>query len=98
MAGPAWRDMTSEKNDPRPAVTSFPAEVTFKAVFYSSHSLGDNLDRVFREHEVEPQLKSKTSRNGKFTSYTVTATFQSEAHLQKVCAGIAAIKGYTTMF
>lgn len=87
-----------EKNDLKPGVTTFPAEVTFKAVFYSSHSLGDNLDRVFRENAVEPQLKSKASRNGKFTSYTVTATFRSEDHLQKVCSGIAAIKGYTTMF
>ncbi len=82
----------------RREVPDFPTEVTFKAIYHNSPHLTDMLNNIFAENNIAPHVNSKTSKNGKFISYTVTAFFQSEEQLKKVCANASSIEGFTTMF
>ncbi|HNR88585.1 MAG TPA: DUF493 family protein [Spirochaetota bacterium] len=76
----------------------FPTEVTFKAVFRSSPFTRDTIRSLVLEHNVDPEISQRESREGRFVSITVTAVFPSEKVLQAVCANIAALDGFVTMF
>jgi putative lipoic acid-binding regulatory protein len=79
-------------------VPDFPTEVTFKAVYRNMPFLADTLAHIFAENNISPLVSSKTSRGGKFISFTVTAHFESEDQLRRVCASAASMEGFTTMF
>jgi putative lipoic acid-binding regulatory protein len=75
----------------------YPAEITFKSVFSHNPELHEIITAVLADHGVEGQVSHKPSRNSKFISFTITAEFRSESHLNDVCTGIAAIRGFIMM-
>jgi putative lipoic acid-binding regulatory protein len=77
--------------------TQYPAEITFKCVFSLNPELHETVSLVLVEHGVQGQVNHKPSRNSKFISFTITAEFSSESHLNGVCSKIAAIPGFIMM-
>lgn len=75
----------------------YPAEITFKSVFLLDPELHEIITAVLVEHGVEGEVRHKPSRNSKFISYTITAEFTSESHLNDVCSRISAIRGFIMM-
>lgn len=76
---------------------NYPAEITFKSVFLLNPELHEIISGVLVEHSIGGEVSHKPSRNSKFISYTITAEFSSESHLNEVCAKIAAIQGFIMM-
>ena len=54
--------------------------------------------RVLSLLAMNPEISQRESREGRFVSITVTAVFPSEKVLQAVCANIAALDSFVTMF
>ena len=75
----------------------YPAEITFKSVFALNPDLHEIIAALLVEHGVDGQVTHKPSRNSKFISFTITAVFSSETHLNEVCARIASIQGFIMM-
>jgi putative lipoic acid-binding regulatory protein len=76
----------------------YPAEITFKTVFSHQPDLYEAIENVLFDMGVAGNISSRDSRQGKFISYTVTAVFESESHLDEACGRISAITGFIMMF
>ena len=73
---------------------NYPAEITFKSVFTHHPELHEIIIGVLAEHGVAGEVSHKPSKNDKFVSYTITAQFGSESHLNEVCGSLSAIQGF----
>jgi putative lipoic acid-binding regulatory protein len=76
----------------------YPAEIVFKAVFRNMPYTIDTIKNIIHEHSDEVSVISKESSGGKFISYTITATFQSEEKLNSSCTKITMIEGFMMLF
>ena len=77
---------------------NYPAEITFKSVFYLRHDLHDAITGLLIEQGIDARIDHKPSKNSKFISFTITAEFDSESHLERICACIATVDGFIMMF
>ncbi len=75
----------------------YPAEITFKSVFTQDPELFSLITDILADHNVNGQIAHKHSKNSTFISFTITAEFNSEAHLNKVCCSISAVRGFIMM-
>jgi len=87
----------TRKHNPR-EVPPFPTEVTFKAVYKNQTFLEETIRSVLAENGLAAQVGSRFSRNAKYVSFTVTAEFADESHLNAVCAALASLPGFSAMF
>ena len=92
------RILEQAKNPMTEKKIQYPAEVTFKAVFKNAGDIKTHLEGLLSGRGIEASLSCRTSRNGKFASYTVTAVFSSDSELKKTCEKIAEIKDFMMMF
>jgi putative lipoic acid-binding regulatory protein len=76
---------------------SYPAQITFKSVFRHHPDISGIIGTILNEHLAEAQVGHRYSKNGKFVSYTITAEFSSESHLNETCARISSIQGFIMM-
>ncbi len=76
----------------------YPAEITFKTIFSSRDDIVTALDAILNARGIAGCITGAMSRNGKFISYTITAEFESEAHLQDICGSISSIGGFIMLF
>ncbi len=75
----------------------YPAEITFKSIFMHQPDLCEIIEAVLVEYGVYGRITHKPSRNGKFISYTITAEFGSESHLDEICTRISSLQGFVMM-
>jgi putative lipoic acid-binding regulatory protein len=75
----------------------YPAEITFKSVFTHDPELFSLIAAVLADHGVDGNVTHKQSKKSSFISFTVTADFKSEEHLNDVCCSISAIRGFIMM-
>ena len=75
----------------------YPAEITFKGFFTHRADLRDEILAALDEKGAVATVSLRGSRNGKFSSFTITAEFSSEEHLNEVCSRIASIHGFFMM-
>jgi putative lipoic acid-binding regulatory protein len=75
----------------------YPAEITFKSVFNHDPGLFSVIADILANHGVDGQITHKHSKNSTFISFTITADFQSEEHLNQVCCSISAVRGFIMM-
>jgi putative lipoic acid-binding regulatory protein len=75
----------------------YPAEITFKSVFNHDPGLFSLIADILATHGVNGQITHKHSKNSTFISFTITADFQSEEHLNQVCCSISAVRGFIMM-
>jgi putative lipoic acid-binding regulatory protein len=76
----------------------YPSEITFKSVFMHDARLHEILETILQDNGISGRVTHRSSRNSKFVSYTITAEFISESHLNETCARISAVKGFIMMF
>jgi putative lipoic acid-binding regulatory protein len=76
----------------------YPAEIIFKAVFRNAPYTIDTIRNIVHEHSINGNVTSKESSGGKFISYTITSTFNSEDSLNLTCSKITMIDGFMSMF
>ncbi len=76
---------------------NYPSEITFKSIFLHNPELHESISMILVEHGIEGQVNHKPSKNSKFISFTITAEFNSESHLNDVCTKITAIQGFIMM-
>ncbi len=76
----------------------WPSEIQFKSVFRNKPYIMESIQSVLSENEINATIDGKESSNGKFVSYTITATFASDENLKNICSKISSIEGYMTMF
>lgn len=76
----------------------YPAEIVFKAVFRNRPFTMESIKNVVHEYAVNGIVTQKESSGGKFISYTITATFNSEEILNSTCTKITMIEGFMSMF
>lgn len=72
----------------------YPSEIIFKAVFRNRPYTMDTIKNIIHENADDGIVTSKESSEGKFISYTVTATFQSEEILNETCTKITMVEGF----
>ena len=75
----------------------YPAEITFKSVFSHDPGLFSVIATILADHGIEGQVTHKHSKNSTFISFTITADFKSEEHLNRVCGSISAVPGFIMM-
>jgi putative lipoic acid-binding regulatory protein len=75
----------------------YPAEITFKSVFTHDPGLFSVIAAILADHGVDGQVTHKHSTKSTFISFTITADFKSEEHLNQVCGSISAIPGFIMM-
>ncbi len=75
----------------------YPAEITFKGFFTHRPELHDDLVSALEEKGIIAAVSLRPSRNGKFSSFTITAEFSSEEQLNDVCSRVASISGFFMM-
>jgi putative lipoic acid-binding regulatory protein len=76
----------------------FPQEITFKVICKNFPYLKDILFNACGEHAQGITITEKESRRSTFISYTITATFSTPEHIDRLCTAIAHIEGFITMF
>ena len=76
----------------------FPAEITFKSIFYTKPFLTDTISSIINDYEEKSTVSYVESRNGKFLSITITAFFNSNENLQNLCDKISSVDGFFMMF
>jgi len=76
----------------------YPAEIVYKAVFRNMPYTLDTIKTIVHEHADNVHVTSKESSGGKFISYTVTATFQTEERLNSSCTKITMTEGFMMLF
>jgi putative lipoic acid-binding regulatory protein len=76
----------------------YPAEITFKSVFTCRNDLHEVITTLLVEQELDARVNHRPSRNSKFISFTITAEFKSDSHLEQVCSCISSIDGFIMMF
>lgn len=76
----------------------YPAEIIFKSIFRNLPYTIDTIRNIVTEHAITCRVTSKESSGGKFISYTITATFESEEILNATCSKIVMIEGFMSMF
>ena len=76
----------------------YPAEIIFKAVFRNSPHTIDVIKNIVHEHSTNGHVTYKESSGGKFISYTITSTFQSEDSLNTTCTRITMVDGFMSIF
>ena len=75
----------------------FPREIIFKAVFRTGSFAKDSIIGCLSEKAIIHSITEKKSENGNFTSFTVTAEYESEAILHSVCSHVKSIEGFMMM-
>jgi putative lipoic acid-binding regulatory protein len=84
-----------EANDNR---ITYPSEITFKSVFHNRPFLSDSITTIVSEYNITCSITSSESKKGSFLSITITASFESEEQLQRVCGSISSLEGFVMMF
>jgi putative lipoic acid-binding regulatory protein len=75
----------------------YPAEITFKSVFTQDPELFSVIAAILADHGISGQITHKHSKNSTFISFTITADFNSEEHLDELCCSISAVRGFIMM-
>lgn len=75
----------------------YPAEITFKSVFSRVEDLDAAIDAILNSRGIAGSITWAESKNGKYVSYTITAEFESEDHLQAICRNISTLTGFIMM-
>ncbi|HOD13265.1 MAG TPA: DUF493 family protein [Spirochaetota bacterium] len=75
----------------------YPAEITFKSVFKHDPELFSVIAAILADHGINGQITHRHSKNSTFISFTITADFNSETHLNQVCCSISAVRGFIMM-
>lgn len=75
----------------------FPKEITFKAVFRSEVNPKEILVSRLTEKQLRHELAERPSSKGNFVSFTLTASFESDDHLDDICTTIKSIEGFMMM-
>jgi putative lipoic acid-binding regulatory protein len=83
---------------PAKAVTDFPCEVTFKAVFRNRANIDHIITAALSKLDIIPVIKLSESSKGTFVSCTITAMYPSDGLLQNACSELSSIEGFMTMF
>ncbi|MEW6525864.1 MAG: DUF493 family protein [Spirochaetota bacterium] len=76
----------------------FPQEITFKVICKNFPYIRDILYNTCGEHAQAISITQKESSRNTFISYTITATFSTSEHIDRLCNAIAHIEGFITMF
>lgn len=76
----------------------YPSEIVFKTVFRKRPYTLEIIKNIVHEHAECVTVTAKESSGGKFISYTITATFQSEDRLNSSCTQITMTEGFMMMF
>lgn len=76
----------------------YPAEIIYKAVFRNMPYTMDIIRNIVHEHADCVSVTARESSGGKFISYTITATFQSEEKLNSSCNQITMTEGFMMLF
>jgi putative lipoic acid-binding regulatory protein len=76
----------------------YPSEIIFKAVFRNKPYTLDTIKNIISENTVKGSVTTRESSGGKFISYTVTATFESEDILNATCSKIVMLEGFMSLF
>lgn len=76
----------------------FPQEITFKVICKNLPFINEMISQACSEHAMAITIAQKNSARGTFVSYTITATFASPEHIDRLCTAIAHIEGFITMF
>lgn len=76
----------------------FPQEITFKVICKNLPYLKEIIHNACGEHATEITITQKESARSTFISYTITATFNTPEHIDRLCNAIAHIEGFITMF
>ncbi len=79
-------------------VINYPTEIILKSVFRNEKDQSGTIEKILADFQIEGNISTKQSRNGKFISYTVKGIFPSDEVLNTVCARITALRGYMMMF
>lgn len=80
-----------------PEDSSFPRELMIKVVYRVKPGLDRLINDALLEKGLEYSLQEKESNKSSFRSYTLNATFNSEGHLDEICAVLSQIEGYMMM-
>ena len=75
----------------------YPAEITFKSVFSRTEDTDAAIDDILAGGGIAGSVTRAESKNGKYMSYTITAEFESEDHLQATCKSISTLTGFIMM-
>ena len=75
----------------------FPKEITFKAVFRTQGFPRESIISCLTEKNLKHELTEKSSGKGNFVSFTLTACFESDDHLDEICTSIKSIEGFMLM-
>jgi putative lipoic acid-binding regulatory protein len=76
----------------------YPAEIIFKSVFRNRPYTLDTIRNIISENTTNGSVTTRESSGGKFISYTVTATFESEDILNATCSKIVTLEGFMSLF
>ncbi len=76
----------------------FSQKITFKVIFKNFPYTRDVLYNTCTEHAQTITITEKESSRNTFISYTITATFNTPEHIDRLCSAIANIEGFITMF
>jgi len=92
-AGPSRPTLCSMKKK-----INYPAQITFKSIFTHDARHHQTIETILIEHGAAGRISYRESKKSKFISYTITAEFASESHLNEICAKISALQGFIMLF
>ena len=75
----------------------YPQEITFKAVYRTEKYPRESIISCFSEKGTKHEISEKPSGKGNFVSFTLTACFESEDHLNDICYNLKCIDGFVLM-
>jgi putative lipoic acid-binding regulatory protein len=75
----------------------FPKEITFKAVYRTEANPKEKVSACLTEKKLSHSLSERPSAKGNFVSFTVTAEFESDDHLDQTCHSLKCVKGFMMM-
>jgi hypothetical protein len=75
----------------------FPREIIFKTVFRTGSCAKDSITGCLKDKGVIHSITEKKSENGNFTSFTVTAFYETEEILHDVCSHVKSVEGFMMM-
>jgi putative lipoic acid-binding regulatory protein len=77
---------------------NYPAQITVKSIFTHDAMHHQIIETILMEHGAAGRITYRESKKSKFISYTITAEFASESHLNEICAKISALQGFIMLF
>jgi hypothetical protein len=75
----------------------FPREIIFKAVFRTESFAKDSIAGCLKDKAIVHSVTERKSENGNFTSFTVTAFYETEEILHSVCSHVKSLEGFMMM-